>query len=522
MSAVADQKVPNKGEESHYEESGVGVAAPAAAQGEPRVHVSDEDNRRILRKTDLWVLPILLWVYFLQILDKSVIGYSAVFGLQTNAHLVGNEYSNIGSIGYYAQLGAQPLGAYLLVKIAPRPFMVTVLFCWGASLCGMAGSKNYASLMATRFLLGWFEAACLPLFSMITASWYRRSEQPVRVAAWYSTNGAATIIGSALVYALGHIKSDKLYNYQLIFLLFGLITVISAPVIWLTMNNNVATARFLSEEDRVKGVERLRSNNTGISQNNFKWDHVKEAALDPKTYLFAAMSFLVNVGASVSNVFGPLILKSLAGFDSYTTTLLNMPFGALQLIMTLSASYAAQRFKNKSLILALYMIPVVIGSALLYTIQHTKENTGPLLVGYYFLSFLFAANPLVVSMISANTAGGTKKAALFCLFNAASSAGNIVGPQLFKSKDSPDYIPGLKAVLAIFCVLIGVIGLFCAYILFLNKRQEKRRVANGKPAKIHDLSMDAHFDNSGDDQALGKHALEDLTDGQNDEFIYVI
>lgn len=43
---------------------------------------STTQNDRILRKTDLVILSIICWVYFLQILDKSVVGYAAVFGLE--------------------------------------------------------------------------------------------------------------------------------------------------------------------------------------------------------------------------------------------------------------------------------------------------------------------------------------------------------------------------------------------------------------------------------------------------------
>lgn len=70
----------------------------------------------------------------------------------------GNQYSTIGSIGYYAQLGAQPLAAYLLVKIRYRIFMPVIVICWSVALCGMAASTNFSSLAGCRFLLGWFEA----------------------------------------------------------------------------------------------------------------------------------------------------------------------------------------------------------------------------------------------------------------------------------------------------------------------------------------------------------------------------
>ena len=50
--------------------------------GDQRAVLTDEDNKRIRRKTDRSILIILIWVYFLQILDKSVLGYGATFGLQ--------------------------------------------------------------------------------------------------------------------------------------------------------------------------------------------------------------------------------------------------------------------------------------------------------------------------------------------------------------------------------------------------------------------------------------------------------
>ena len=110
------------------------------------------------------------------------------------------------------------------------------------------------------------------------------------------------------------------------------------------------------------------------------------------------------------------------------TALLNMPFGALQIMVILTASYAAQRFSIKSAFLAAFMIPVVAGAGLLYGEANSSDfKTGPALAGYYLLAFLFAGNPLIVSWLVANTAGQTKKSAAISLYQAGSSAGNIVG-----------------------------------------------------------------------------------------------
>ena len=113
------------------------------------------------------------------------------------------------------------------------------------------------------------------------------------------------------------------------------------------------------------------------------------------------------------------------------------------------------------------------------------------------------------------------------LYNAGSSAGNIVGPLLFTKKDAPGYVPGLRKVLGIFVALVALTGIQAANLLFLNKLQQRKRVANGKPAKIKDLSMEKHYHQSDADveqneQAhLGEKALLDMSDGKNDEFVYL-
>jgi sugar phosphate permease len=183
--------------------------------GHQRVRLTDEENRSICRKTDLYILPILVWVYFLQVLDKTTLGYAAVFGLQKDTGLTGYQYSLVGSIAPIAQLCWQPFSSWLIVKVPHRILVPTLVLGWGISQASMAACNNYAGLMITRFFLGLFEAGCLPLFSVITTQWYRRQEQPMRVAAWYSMNGIANLTAAALAYGLGHIKSEKMLPWQM-------------------------------------------------------------------------------------------------------------------------------------------------------------------------------------------------------------------------------------------------------------------------------------------------------------------
>ncbi|GAB1318364.1 MFS transporter, ACS family, allantoate permease [Madurella fahalii] len=500
---------------------GTSEEAPGFA-GDVRVVLTDDDNRRIRRKTDKAILVLLVWVYFLQILDKTVLGFSAIFGLREDTGLEGNQYSLVGAIAPIAQLAWQPFSSVLIVKVRHRTLMPALVLGWGLAQVCMPACRSFASLLVDRFFLGLFEAGCLPLFSIITGQWYRRSEQPVRVAAWYGTNGLATIVAALLSYALGHAKSRILAPWQWIFLLTGLLTIASVPFIYWRLDDDVSSARFLTAEERTQALERLRANQTGVGSRELKWNQIIETFLDIKTYLFIGMSLANNLGAQVCVTFGPLILNGF-GFDKYTTTLLNIPFGVVQYSVILLTAWAAAKTRWKSLTLLSILIPILAGLVLLYILPRDSAHLPELLVGYYLLAFIFGCNTLIVSWILANTAGQTKKSTVMAQYNAASSAGNIIGPLLFTAADAPAYLAGLRSTMGVFSAMVAVVLLQIGNLALLNRQQVRRRLGNGKPAIIHDHSMeddyiDMHADNAA---AIGDRAFADLTDRENDEFVYV-
>ncbi|KND94958.1 putative transporter [Tolypocladium ophioglossoides CBS 100239] len=205
------------------------------------------------------------------------------------------------------------------------------------------------------------------------------------------------------------------------------------------------------------------------------------------------------------HTFGSLILNGLLS-DKHQTSLLNIPFGASQVIVILSGSCLAQKGKLKGAVLAIFMVPVVAGLAVLYSVKRDASAKAPLLVGYCLLAFLFGGNPLIVTWIVGNTAGTTKKPAIMSVYNAASPAGNIIGPLLFSDKDAPAYKPSLRACLGVFIALVMVVLLQWANLVFLTQMQKKRRLRNGQKAEVVEHSMQNHYyeilENNSDEEAL--------------------
>lgn len=144
--AIHDEKKANQGRRPDQ--------AGAFLQSHTRRDVSAAENKHIVKKIDLRLLPILLLIYFLQQLDKSALSYSSVFGLLEDAHLVGQQYSWLGSVIYIAQLVMQPLIAYFLVRFPTGKFLAGMVVCWGAI---QAWSVVYtcSKVLLTDLVLAW-------------------------------------------------------------------------------------------------------------------------------------------------------------------------------------------------------------------------------------------------------------------------------------------------------------------------------------------------------------------------------
>jgi ACS family allantoate permease-like MFS transporter len=57
-------------------------------------------RRKLIRKIDYTIAPLLAAVYFLQFLDKTTLSYTAVMGIRTDTHLKGQEYSDLSMLFY--------------------------------------------------------------------------------------------------------------------------------------------------------------------------------------------------------------------------------------------------------------------------------------------------------------------------------------------------------------------------------------------------------------------------------------
>lgn len=253
-----------------------------------------EEERAVLKRIDFRVLPLLLGAYFFQQLDKSSLSYVSIFGIQKDAGLVGKQYSWLGSILYLAQLIMQPLAAFLLVKLPTGKVIAGAILLWGSSLAIMSACTSFPALLGLRFVLGSFEAMIAPACVATTTMWWRRSEQTLRTAYWNAMNGVTFIVGSLFTYGLGHINSDAVYKYQIIFLFCGLLTVAYGFIVLAFMPDSPMSAKYLTDREKVIATARLKANQMGVQSGIWKWEQVWETFLDLKTWCWFVVIIAIS------------------------------------------------------------------------------------------------------------------------------------------------------------------------------------------------------------------------------------
>jgi ACS family allantoate permease-like MFS transporter len=169
---------------------------------------------------------------------------------------------------------------------------------WGIVLCCFAAVKDFSGAVAIRFFLGVFEAAVTPGFALFTSQWYTKREQGTRIGIWFSFNGFAQIFGGLVAYGIARGTENgnsAIAPWKIIFLLTGLLTVTMGIIFLFFMPDNQMNARFLSKEDRILAIERIRGNQQGVGNKHFKMYQVKEALMDPLTWAFVFYALVADI-----------------------------------------------------------------------------------------------------------------------------------------------------------------------------------------------------------------------------------
>ncbi|OKL60414.1 hypothetical protein UA08_04377 [Talaromyces atroroseus] len=520
--------------------------ANLALVGDEAKAFDPEVERRALRKIDLFLMPaMVLGIVFpcagtvlyckanfafhpqgygLVYYDKAILGSAALFGMSTDLQLsVGTDTSRQSwatSIFYFGQLiGSFPM-TYIAQHFEVRRVLGPAVMIWAIICAATAGVTTWQGLLVQRFFLGMdngqlgvainssaynfypgFTESVIPTsFMVIVSGYYTQADQALRQSWWFSGTGWFAVIGTALNYGFAHIDGGALKTWQYIYIFAGFLTFLFG--IWcFFLPSSPLNAWFLTAEERLVAVERLRSGQTGLHNQTIKGAQIKESLLDVKVWLVAlTMASAYTVNGAISG-FGPLIIATF-GYSSLESILFQFPMGSVCAIGIPLTGWLSSRYRNLRIpLLVLCCLPVIAGFVMIWKSTWGHKPITPV-AGYSLLGFFGPVVSLVITLGSGNVAGETKKSFTAAVVFIAYCVGNIIGPQLIKSQTKSEHYPELWE---------GLIICYCLTILFSTILYVILRRENSRRDKL-DL----------DEDERQRVAFKDLTDKENLYFRYVL
>ncbi|KAL7915571.1 MFS general substrate transporter [Trichoderma velutinum] len=466
-------------------------------------------EKKLVRKIDWHIMPLLMLTYGLQYSDKITLSSSVAFDLRQNTHLVGNDYAWLSTGFYLAYLAAEFPFGWIMQKFPLEKVISYTVLGWGICVLTMAACNNFTQLMAIRALLGVLEAPISPGFLIIVTAWYKREEQVLRSMTFFSMNSFFSLFILLINYAIGTAAvGSHIASWRAIHLFLGALSFVWGCILFWTLCVP-QSARWLTQEEKLMAHARLVSNKAGESRSGikFRWCQVWECLRDPQIYFIVLTTVLKSSASGGFSTFSTIILQSFK-LDTQQTITYQLPWYTIQFIGVVIVAYVVNRFSGRNLNLLMafsLLLPAVIGIFLEALLDN--ERRWGRLIGFWITGFYTPASFIIWSTTGLNVAGRTKKSTAQALTFIAFCVGYCIGPQMFYATSAPLYLPGLYFCCACFFTAELLIAIWYFWVRWENKRRDRNAESQGWSTEFQNL----------EGCRLG---LEDKTDRENPHFRY--
>ncbi|KAI1273961.1 major facilitator superfamily domain-containing protein [Xylaria sp. FL0933] len=450
-------------------------------------------ERRVVRKIDLHLIPLVTSLYLVAFLDRSNIGNAQLAGMSKDLGLSDDQYQWLLTIFYIPYIVFE--GAALMWKIVPPHWWA--FFCvlvWGLASTLQATAYNWSGLLASRFFLAAAEAAYAPGIPYLLSFFYKRNELGLRCGLYVSAAPLATTFAGALAYGItsGH---AAIANWRLLFLVEGLPSIVLAFVAFKYMPDSADTAHFLTEEEKQAAKTRAlqQTGNEGtarIGHVNLKESF--QSVKNIKTWIPPLMYFSCNVSFSSLPVFLPVILQGI-GFTAINAQGLSAPPYVLAFIVCVLTTWIADRTQQRGAMLVVLSLVGGVGYILLATVHSVGVR--------YFAVFLAAAGVFscianILPWTINNQGSDSKRGAGIALLNIIGQAGPLLGTRLFPEREKPYYVKGMS-ICAAFMFFNALLALTLRVYLAWENGVFEKRDAEGRQNGDFSKPRPADFENEG-------------------------
>ncbi|KAL6244386.1 hypothetical protein RBB50_008628 [Rhinocladiella similis] len=382
-----------------------------------------------------------------------------------------NDYNYGQTIFYVCFLSAELPSQLISKKLGPDRWIPIQMICWSIVASCQAFLSGKSSFYACRALLGLIEGGFIPDTILYLSYWYKGRELPARLAWFWTSYQATSIIGAFLAAAILTMRGvNGLAGWRWLFALEGTLTGLIgiATYFYMPPSPCQTASRFRGKDGWFSVREEKIMVNRILRDDPSKGDMHNRQAVTPKLLYYAKCDwemwpiYLIGLSFLIVNYpatqYLSLILKQ--SFGRFEVNMLTIPSYVLFIINLLFWTWVSEKTNQRfltGLVSQIWAMPLLIASELLpaEASKWAKYTLVTLLVGTPYV------HAIHVAITSRNAGSVRTRTVASALYNMFVQASNIIGSNIYRNNDKPMYRTGNKILIAI-----------CAYniVLFLGAK----------------------------------------------------
>ncbi|KAK7519667.1 alternative sulfate transporter [Phyllosticta citriasiana] len=474
--------------DEHFEDVAVeGFVSPGDDLAQSTVDWSVDEEKRVLRKLDLIVLPLLVTGFYALQLDRGNIGNALTdyfledVGITQFQYNVGQQLLSVGIV-----LLEIPSNI-ILYRIGPQRWISGQMMAWGLVATFQAFQKGYGAYLSTRLLLGLCEAGFIPGSLYTISMFYKKEETSKRFSIFFLGNLTAVATTGLISYGILHMRGvANLAGWQWLFLIEGMFTVVMSvlfalffPQSPLRPSSILGLQYFTDREAEILHRRIIVDDPRKLAKKKWiNWSELGSALANWRMYPHLLLTLTAVAPNSTMTSYAPKLVQSF-GYERLKANALVSVGGWISLVLNVGLGWCSDRTGVRG--------PWVAGGLALFwgfTIGNrvlagsSDEHARYALLTMALATQLFY-HPVNGSWMALNTRSAGERSITMALFIMAANASGIIGSQLFQSSDGPNYVKGWTAIVALTSV-----GLFFAIwtnvqYWWLNRKIEKEEREEG-------------------------------------------
>lgn len=111
---------------------------------------TDPKEIKLVRKLDLWIMPMLWIMYWLNYLDRNAITLAKLNTLEEDTNITSTQYLTCVSILFVGYIVAQVPSNMLITRVRPSWYMAGAMALWAIVSALTALANSYTSLYVVR------------------------------------------------------------------------------------------------------------------------------------------------------------------------------------------------------------------------------------------------------------------------------------------------------------------------------------------------------------------------------------